>query len=197
MSWKKNIGEPLEVQSEMIKTAVHDVCTLLIESCKVIFKEEINKEIDEMVSFEKYMLEQQITSLKQINLQIQSNLDVLKQYSRRLGAGSVAGYIDKAHWIGKTYKFSKNCKSTIVEFTIFGHRTIVYQFKKNMKDNIKVHVDLTKERHSLLKSANNLVKDVGRILFCYADINCRLKIKWKDNVLTSIDDFKDHLEGLV
>ena len=197
MSWKKNIGEPLEVQSEMIKTAVHDVCTLLIESCKVIFKEEINKEIDEMVSFEKYMLEQQITSLKQINLQIQSNLDVLKQYSRRLGAGSVAGYIGKAHWIGKTYKFSKNCKSTIVEFTIFGHHTIVYQFKKNMKDNIKVHVDLTKERHSLLKSANNLVKDVGRILFCYADINCRLKIKWKDNVLTSIDDFKDHLEGLV
>ena len=81
----------------MIKKAVHDVCTLLIESCKVIFKEEINKEIDEMVSFEKYMLEQQITSLKQINLQIQSNLDVLKQYSRRLGAGSVAGYIDKAH----------------------------------------------------------------------------------------------------
>ena len=66
-----------------------------------------------------------------------------------------------------------------------------------MKDNIKVRVDLTKERHSLLKSANNLVKDVGRILFCYADINCRLKIKWKDNVLTSIDDFKDHLEGLV
>ena len=197
MSWKKNIGEPLEVQSEMIKTAVHDVCTLLIESCKVIFKEEINKEIDEMVSFEKYMLEQQITSLKQINLQIQSDLDVLKQYSRRLGAGSVARYIDKAHWIGKTYKFSKNCKSTIVEFTIFGHHTIVYQFKKNMKDNIKVHVDLTKERHSLLKSANNLVKDVGRILFCYADINCRLKIKWKDNVLTLIDDFKDHLEGLV
>ena len=43
-----------------------------------------------------------------------------------------------------------------------------------MKDNIKVHVNLTKKRHSLLKSASNLVKDVGRVLCCYADINCRL-----------------------
>ena len=68
----------------------------------------------------------------------------------------------------------------------------MYRLKKSMKDNIKVHVDLTKKRHSLLKSANNLVKDVDRILFCYADINCRLKIKWKndsrkDYFFTSID----------
>ena len=39
-----------------------------------------------------------------------------------------------------------------------------------MKDNNKVHVNLTKERHILLKSASNLVKDVDRIVFCYADI---------------------------
>ena len=54
---------------------------------------------------------------------------------------------------------------------------------------------------SLLKSASNLVRDVDRILFCYADINCRLKIKWKDesreDFFTSTDDLKGHLEGLV
>ena len=79
------------------------------------------------------------------------------------------------------------------------HRTIMYRLKKNMKDNIKVYVDLTKKRHSLLKSTSNLVKDVDKILFCYAHINCRLKIKWKDEprddaFFTLIDDLKGHLE---
>ena len=73
--------------------------------------------------------------------------------------------IDRAHQFGKTYFYKKSskkkCKSIIVKFTKFQHHTIVYQ-------------------HSLLKSASNLVKDVDIILFCYADITCRLKIKWKD-----------------
>ena len=85
---------------------------------------------------------------------------------KETGAGSVDGYIDRAHRIGKSY---------------FG---------------------LTKKRHSLLKSPSNLVKDVDRVLFCYADINCRLKIKWRDesredDFFTSIDDLKSHLEGLI
>ena len=49
----------------------------------------------------------------------------------------------------------------IVKFTTFRHRTIVYRLEKNKKDNIKVHVDLTKKRHSLLKSASNLVMLIG------------------------------------
>ena len=66
----------------------------------------------------------------------------------------------------------------------------------------KSYFDLTKKRHSLLKSPSNLVKDVDRVLFCYADINCRLKIKWRDesredDFFTSIDDLKSHLEGLI
>ena len=85
--------------------------------------------------------------------------------------------------IGKTYfdkKFSKKCKIIIVKFTTFWHHTIVYWLKENMKDNIKIHVDLTIKRHSLLKSASNLVKDIDRVLICYSDVNCRLEIKWKD-----------------
>ena len=64
------------------------------------------------------------------------------------GAGNVDGYIDRAHRIGKTYfdkNFSKNRKSIIVKLATFRHRTIVYQLKKNMKDNVKVHIDLTKK----------------------------------------------------
>ena len=62
----------------MIKSVVHDICALLIEKLKVIFKE-IKKEIDERVNSEKHMLQQQITSLKQVNLQIQNDLEELKQ----------------------------------------------------------------------------------------------------------------------
>ena len=121
------------------------------------------------------------------------------------GAGNADEYIDRAHRIGKTYfdkKSSKKCKSIVVKFTTFRNCTIVYRLNKNMKDNIKVHVDLTKKRHTLLKSASNLVKDVDRILFCYADINFLLKIKRKDgsrkeDFFTPIDDSKGHLEGLI
>ena len=35
--------------------------------------------------------------------------------------------------------------SDIVKFTTFRHLTIVYRLEKNKKDNIKVHVDLTKK----------------------------------------------------
>ena len=69
-----------------------------------------------------------------------------------------------------------------------------------MKDNIKVHVDLTEKRQSLLKSASNLVEDFDMVLFCYADINCRLKIKWKnepreDHFFTSIDVYNNILHN--
>ena len=67
---KKNIDQRFEAQSEMIKSVVHDEYALLIESFKVIFKDDIQKEIDERVNSEKHMLQQQITSLKQVNLQI-------------------------------------------------------------------------------------------------------------------------------
>ena len=65
------------------------------------------------------------------------------------GARNIDGYIDRAHRIGKTYfdkKSSKKFKSFIVKLITFRHRTIVYRLKKNMNDNIKVHVDLTKKR---------------------------------------------------
>ena len=77
-SAEKNVDQRFEAQSEMIKSVVHDICALLIEKLKVIFKE-IKKEIDERVNSEKHMLQQQIASLKQVNLQIQNDLEELKQ----------------------------------------------------------------------------------------------------------------------
>ena len=35
-------------------------------------------------------------------------------------------------------------------------------------------------RFNLLKKANNHVKEIPAISFCYADVNCRLRVKFHD-----------------
>ena len=42
---KKNIDQRFEAKSGMIKSVVHDVCALLIENFKIIFKEEKKERI--------------------------------------------------------------------------------------------------------------------------------------------------------
>ena len=48
---RENIDQRFEAQSEMNKSFVHDVCAVLIEKFKAIFKEKIKKEIDENGKF--------------------------------------------------------------------------------------------------------------------------------------------------
>ena len=91
--------------------------------------------------------------------------------------------LDRAHRIGPSYMdkvSNKNCKSIIVRFTTFRHRTMFYRVRKNLRKGIKVKLDLTKSRFNLLKQANDHVKDVPAIKFCYADVNCRLRVKFRD-----------------
>ena len=91
-------------------------------------------------------------------------------------------------------------KSINISFTTFRHRTHVYRVKKNLKKEVKVHLDLTKRRHKLHEDAISLVKDNGDVKFCYADINCRLKVKWNDdpregNFFSSMNELEDLLPG--
>ena len=91
--------------------------------------------------------------------------------------------LDRAHRIGPSYTdriTSKKCKSIIVRFTTFRHRTLFYRARKNLKSGFKVKLDLTKSRFNLLKKANNHVKEIPAISFCYADVNCRLRVKFHD-----------------
>lgn len=67
---KKNIDQWFEGQSKMIKIIVHHVCALLIENIKAIIKAEIKDEIDGRVNSEEHTLQQEILSMKQVNLQI-------------------------------------------------------------------------------------------------------------------------------
>ena len=87
--------------------------------------------------------------------------------------------IDRAHRIGKPSVDNiskKQCKSVIVRFTSFRKRTLVYRGKKSIKD-VRIKVDLTKKRHTILVKANEYVKNIPKVKFCYADISCRLKVK--------------------
>ena len=85
--------------------------------------------------------------------------------------------------IGPSYKdkiSNINCKSVIVRFTTFRHRTMFYRARKNLKKGVKIRLDLTKSRFNLLKKANEHDRDIPTIKFCYADINCRLRVKFND-----------------
>ena len=85
--------------------------------------------------------------------------------------------INRAHRIGKTYTDKTSgvkCKSIIVRFTTFRHRTMFYDSRKNLKHNVKGRLDLTK-RHYL-----QLVKNNEAVKFVMADINCCLKVIFKD-----------------
>ena len=57
------------------------------------------------------------------------------------GIEDVLQHIDRAHRIGKSYhqKIEKKCKSIIVKFVSFRHRTKVYKKRKNLNDGVTVH----------------------------------------------------------
>ena len=96
--------------------------------------------------------------------------------------------VDRTHIIGSWYtdkNLNVECKSVIVRFTTFRHRTMVYRAKKKIKPGVRAKFDLTKSRYRLLTDPNKIVKQNLDIKFCYADINYRLKIKWANE---SIDN---------
>ena len=91
--------------------------------------------------------------------------------------------IDRAHRIGKPYedRDSKLMKqSKIVRFSHFRYRTMFYRNRKKLGGSLKVKLDLTKRRYKLLAQARVLIEHVPHVDYVYADINCRLKIRFKD-----------------
>ena len=75
---------------------------------------------------------------------------------------------------------------------------MVYRARKKIR-NVKIRLDLIKERHALLLEANNHVKGNSDVKYRYVDINCRLKIKWEDELrpnsfFYSLEDLKGKLQ---
>ena len=146
-----------------------------------------------------------MVELRQLNINNQSRNAELEQYGRRLclridgvptvkneSSDDVLEFIksvlkeakvavpdialDRAHRIWPSYTdriASKNCKSIIVRFTTCRRRTLFYKVRKKLKSGLSF-------RFNLLKKANNQVKEIPAISFCYADVNCRLRVKFHD-----------------
>ena len=84
---------------------------------------------------------------------------------------------DRAHCIGPR----KNKKqAAIVKFSTFRHRTLFYRARKKLKNGVKLHIDLTKQRFNLL-DAQSFVQGKNNSQYVYADINCNLKIRFRYN----------------
>ena len=208
------IGETKEILISSIK---EELKTLFTEELAK-FKEEVYKKMDEITSTNK-MLQQYVTSLKRSNEDLIKKCEENEQYGRRLclrikgiprrekersdevleqvrklfGEAEVTipdAVLDRAH------RVSKSNHDVIVRFTTFRHRTLFYRKCKTLKGK-SVHLDLTKSRLKLLNDAKNLICSRSDIAFCYADINCRCKVRYSDGkelFFESISDLEDILD---
>ena len=183
------------------------------------YKKEVYKKIDEIISNK--MLHQHLISIKRSNEDLIKKCEENEQYGRRLslrikgitrkekersdevleqvrklfGEAEVTiaevtildAVLDRARLV------SKINHDKIVRFTTFHHRTLFYRKHKTLKGK-SVHLDLTKSRLKLLNDAKNLICSRSDIAFCYADINCRCKVRYSDGkelFFESISDLED------
>ena len=95
-------------------------------------------------------------------------LEFIKSLFKEAKVSVPDNILDRSHRIGPSYTVritSKKCKSIIVRFTAFRHRTLFYRARKNVASGFKVKLDLTKCRFNLLKKANYHVKEIPAIRF--------------------------------
>ena len=115
--------------------------------------------------------------------------NILKEECSNL-SGNV---IDRAHLIGSNYKCFKTnntYRSFIVRFNSFKHRTLFYRNRNKLK-GVRIKLDLTKKRYNVLRSARSSANENQDINYVFADINCRLKVAFKNG---TSDFFKDIIE---
>ena len=98
--------------------------------------------------------------------------------------------IDRVHRVGRKYEVDEVDRDgvvtgvslkqqVIIRFSTWSHRTQVYKARKRSKF-MKFKVDLTKRRVNLLSRARSLIENVEGIDFVFADVNCRLNVKFSD-----------------
>ena len=55
-----------------------------------------------------------------------------------------------------------------------------YQRRANLKNNVKLKLDLTKNRYKIFTKAIETVKSYNNSNYVVVDINCQLKVVFKD-----------------
>ena len=119
------------------------------------YQKRINKLEDDGEELEQYCrrlclrVDRVSTTDKEISDEV---LEKMKSLASESGCGIPYVVIDRAHRIGKEYRDKRSnlsCKSIIIRFTTFRHRTIFYWNRNKLKKG-KVKIDLTKRRYDIL-----------------------------------------------
>ena len=79
----------------------------------------------------------------------------------------------------------------------FRHRTMFYRNRKRLKD-VRIKLDLAKRRYRILKDAIDLAKEHPDLDYVFSDVNCRLKVVFKDgtsNLFNDIDNLKSMINN--
>ena len=109
--------------------------------------------------------------------------------------------IDRAHRIGPVYDRlgdNKKCRSIIVKFNNFGFRTAFYRKRKQLKNDARIWIDLTKENYKFFKDSINFMnKKKWNDVYVFVDVNCRIKIvdttRDEEAFVFCMDDVKNFL----
>ena len=121
-------------------------------------------------------------------------LEKVKKLVNEAGVDVPDSNIDRAHCIGPKKKKKK--QEIIVKFATFRHHTLLFRARRKLKNGFKLHVDLSNKRFKLLLVAQKYVENAGEVKFVYADVNCNLKVKFRndeENFFTSIQELEDIL----
>ena len=81
----------------------------------------------------------------------------------------------------------------------FRHQIMFYRNRKSLKD-VRIKLDLTKSRYKILKDAIDLAKEHSDLNYVYADVNCGLKVVFKDgssNFFNNIDNLKSIINNRI
>ena len=107
--------------------------------------------------------------------------------------------IDRAHRIWSNYKCFKTnntCRSLIVRFNSFEHRTSFYRNRNKLK-GVRIRLDLTKKRYNVLRRARSIADENQDVNYVFVDISCQLKVVFKDGTsdfFKGISDLNELIE---
>ena len=98
--------------------------------------------------------------------------------------------------IHRAHRVSRTDDTMVVHFTTFCHSTMFYRKRKELKNGVKVHLDLMKVRLGLLIKARKYVNSLSNVGFLYTDINYQIIHFSNTNELffDSIDDLISKME---
>ena len=171
-----------------------------LESSMVVL-EHLHKKVDENEQYSRH------TCLRILNVPLPKNdgketcENKMKQIMNDMDCGLNPDDIDCTHHIGpkKTGADGTVNQQIIVNFKSFRQRSLFYRNRAKVKDNIKVRLDLTKRRLSILNEAKEFAKSVSSIDFVFCDINCRLAVKLQSGqfiYFESVGDLENKIREL-